>query len=75
MRALLVIYPLAIVMAWAGGQHGSQLAGLPVFAWCALLAFALQWLAFVPAYIYQTERYYDFGSAQLCRRPCRSWVR
>lgn len=34
-------------------------AGIPVFALCVGLAFALQWLAFVPAYLRQTEKFYD----------------
>ena len=27
--------------------------------WCAALAFAVQWVAFVPAFVRQTERFYD----------------
>lgn len=49
----------AVAVAWAGGQGGAQLAGLPVIAFCAVLAFGVQWLAFVPAYLQQTERFYD----------------
>jgi steroid 5-alpha reductase family enzyme len=30
-----------------------------VFALCALLALALQWLAFIPAWLLQTEKFYD----------------
>ncbi|WJG10137.1 DUF1295 domain-containing protein [Aliiglaciecola sp. LCG003] len=30
-----------------------------IMAQCTLLAFTFQWLAFIPAYIMQTERYYD----------------
>jgi steroid 5-alpha reductase family enzyme len=59
MKALSVVYLLAIAMAWAGSQGGTAAAGFPVFAWCALLAFALQWLAYIPAYLRQTERFYD----------------
>lgn len=59
MSGLLVVYLLAIAMAWAGSQGGASAAGVPVFAWCAMLAFILQWLAYVPAYLRQTERFYD----------------
>ena len=59
MRALVIVYGLAILMAWAGSQAGSSAGPLPVFAWCALLAFAMQWLAFIPAYLKQTEHFYD----------------
>lgn len=59
MRALLIVYALAAGIAWAGSQGGAVYGALPVFAWCALLAFGLQWLAFVPAYLKQTETFYD----------------
>jgi steroid 5-alpha reductase family enzyme len=59
MKALVIVYLLAIAMAWAGSQGGASAAGFPVFAWCALLAFVLQWLAYIPAYLRQTERFYD----------------
>jgi len=47
------------VLALAGSHSGSVYLGLPVFAWCVLLAFGLQWLAFIPAYLRQTEKFYD----------------
>ena len=55
---------LAAGLAWAGSQHGSHYQGMPVFALCGVLAFGINWLAFVPAYHWQTERFYDLtGSA------------
>ena len=59
MRGLIIVYLLALAVAWAGSQGGALAANFPVFAWCALLAFGLQWLAFVPAYLRQTEKFYD----------------
>lgn len=59
MRELVIVYLLALAVAWAGSQGGAVAGILPVFAWCALLAFALQWLAFVPAYLKQSEKFYD----------------
>ena len=49
---------LGAFMALAGSDGGDRLAGIPVFALCVVLAFAIQWLAFVPAYLAQSERYY-----------------
>jgi steroid 5-alpha reductase family enzyme len=49
----------AAAVAWAGGQGGAALFGLPVMVLGAVLAFAVQWIAFVPAYRQQTERFYD----------------
>ena len=44
----------------AAGSHGSiTLGGIPVFALCVALAFALQWAAFVPAWVWRTERWFD----------------
>lgn len=50
---------VAAGLAWAGGQGGTELAGMPLMGWCGVLAFVVQWLAFVPAYVKQTERFYD----------------
>ena len=46
-------------MAIAGSQGGANLGPLPAFAACALLAYAVQWVAFIPAYVFQTEAFYD----------------
>ncbi|MEM1110384.1 MAG: DUF1295 domain-containing protein [Pseudomonadota bacterium] len=54
-----LVYLLALGATWAGSDGTITVAGLSVFAWCALLAFSLQWLAFIPAYLKQTEVYYD----------------
>ncbi len=56
---LFTIVAVAAAVAWAGSQGGATWAGLPVMIWCALLAFVIQWVAFVPAYRRQTERFYD----------------
>lgn len=49
----------AALVAWAGSRSGAELAGAPVMALCAVLAFVIQWVAFVPAYLRRTERFYD----------------
>ncbi len=50
---------LGLGVAWAasGGQQGWF--GWPALLPLALLAFAVQWLMFIPAYVYQTEHFYD----------------
>lgn len=62
-RASAAAVATAIVVSWAGSQAGDTVGPLPVFALCGLLAFGLNWLAFVPAYIFQTERYFDLTGA------------
>ncbi|MEL7208926.1 MAG: hypothetical protein AAGK32_11975, partial [Actinomycetota bacterium] len=43
----------------AGSDGSTEIGSLPVFALCGALAFAINWVAFVPANIAQTEDYYD----------------
>jgi steroid 5-alpha reductase family enzyme len=57
--SIAAILALAGTVAWAGSHGGATLAGVPAIAVCALLSFGINWLAFVPAYVHQTERYFD----------------
>ena len=60
---ILVALVTALAVALAGSQGGIVIGGLPLFIGCALFAFSIQWVAFIPAFIYQTETYFDlFGS-------------
>lgn len=62
-RNALIALPLVILVgagvAWAGSQHSAEAFGLPIFALTVGLAFLIQWLAFIPAYLLQTEKFYD----------------
>ena len=51
------------LMALAGSQNGALWMGLPLFALCCGIAFIVQWLLFVPAYVFQTERYFDLAGS------------
>lgn len=57
--ALLMGVTIGTAVAIAGSQHGARVAGWPVFAVCAALALAINWLVFVPSFIQQTEHYFD----------------
>lgn len=57
--AIVIAVALAAGVAWAGGQRSPLVAGVPLVLLCAALAFCLQWLAFVPAFVLQTEKFYD----------------
>jgi len=46
-------------LAFAGSQGGYAVASIPVFALCVALAFLIQWLAFIPAFLKKTEAFYD----------------
>lgn len=56
---ILTILLVAAGLTFAGSQSGVVHGGLPIFALCAVLAFVIQWLAFIPAAIFKTERFYD----------------
>lgn len=62
-RTSFLIFPILILIgclvALAGSQGGATLGGFPVFALLVALAFIIQWLAFIPAYLLQTEKFYD----------------
>jgi steroid 5-alpha reductase family enzyme len=59
LAALPIVVVIAALVAAAGSQGGSTVGGFPVFALCVIIAFAVQWVAFVPAYLLQTERFFD----------------
>ncbi len=50
---------IASGIGFAGSRGGLQLGGMPLFVVCGGAGFLIQWLCFVPAFIYQTERFYD----------------
>jgi len=50
---------LAVPIALAGSDGSVDFHGLPLFALCGLLAFVVNWIAFVPSYLYRTEHYFD----------------
>jgi steroid 5-alpha reductase family enzyme len=50
---------LGFGLAVAGSAGGLRVRGLPLFALGVCVAFFLQWIAFVPAYLRRTERFYD----------------
>jgi steroid 5-alpha reductase family enzyme len=46
-------------VAVAGSQGGAAVGGIPVFALCVAIAFAAQWMVFIPSFLGRTERFYD----------------
>ncbi len=57
--ALFIMLLTAAGIAWAGSQGGTLFLGLPVFALTVGLSFLINWLAFLPAYLLQTEKFFD----------------
>ncbi len=62
-RNALLVFPILIIIgilvALAGSQGGSKVGNIPVFALSVGLAFLIQWLAFIPAFWLQTEKFFD----------------
>jgi steroid 5-alpha reductase family enzyme len=50
---------IGALVALAGSDGSTEVGALPVFGVCALLAFAINWLVFIPSNSAKTEKYYD----------------
>ena len=62
--SILVTLGLATAVSCAVGAGGARVGSMSIFSLCALVAFAINWLAFIPANLAQTEHFYDLtGSA------------
>jgi steroid 5-alpha reductase family enzyme len=57
--AIVVAVFAGVGLGVAGSQGGRSISGAPLFAVGVAFAFVVQWVAFVPAYLRQTERFYD----------------
>ncbi len=55
----LIVVLIGAGVGWAGGQNGTLFHGYWLFALCALLAFVINWLVFIPSSMAQTEKFYD----------------
>jgi len=62
-RNALIALPLILLLGYlftlAGSQDGINVAAVPVFMLAVGLAFLIQWLVFIPAYLRQTEKFFD----------------
>lgn len=59
LAGIVIAVVIAAVIAAAGSSHSDVYQGVPVFAICVALAFVMQWVAFIPAWHFKTEKYYD----------------
>ena len=48
--AIPVILAIAAVIAAAGSQGGQTIGNMPIFTLCVIVAFVIQWVAFIPAF-------------------------
>ncbi len=61
--AILLMAMIALLIAGLAGQDLPTYGGLNLALWSLVIAFGLQWLMFVHAYLCQTERFYDLTGA------------
>ena len=54
---------LGLLFGWLGSYGSDQYRGMPVFAIIVGWAFVLNWLVFIPSFLYRTEKYFDLTGA------------
>ena len=63
-RLVVLLSPLvALCLIWVSGRQGATLGAFPVFDICIISTFLIQWITFVPAFIHQTEHYFDLSGS------------
>lgn len=65
-RRFVVVPALVLLgglLAWAGSRGGDHAGLVPVFVYAVATAYVIQGLAFVPAWLRQTERHFDLTGA------------
>lgn len=60
---IVVVLGIGALLACAGSQGGATLGGVPIFALAVGAAFAVQIVAFVPAMLRRTEKFFDLTGA------------
>jgi len=56
---VVITVAIGALIAFAGSQGSSDINGLPLYAIAILLTFLIQWIMFLPSYLYKTEKYFD----------------
>jgi steroid 5-alpha reductase family enzyme len=56
---ILAAVVIGALVAVAGSDGSNQVGSIAVFALCGFLAYAINWLAFIPSNAAKTEKYYD----------------
>lgn len=57
--ALIITLLIGVAISWAGSDGGTYVGTVSLFAICGALAFAINWLVFLPSAIAKTEHFYD----------------
>lgn len=54
-----VIVSLGVVLGWGASPHSVQMYGVSALMGCVCIAYAIQWMAAVPAILWNTESFFD----------------
>lgn len=57
--ALPIVILVGVGAAFAGSPGSLSVFGMPLFALAVALAFLIQWLVFIPAFLLQSEKFFD----------------
>jgi steroid 5-alpha reductase family enzyme len=55
----LLIFLFSLLIAYLASEPEVLIAGLPNLIAMATIIFVIQWLVFIPAFVFQTEKFYD----------------
>lgn len=56
---IVVAVLIGAFVAWAGSDGSREIGWVPVFAVCAVLAYVINWVVFIPSNRAKTEHYFD----------------
>ena len=56
----LIIFLFSLLIGFLSSEESLLLGGYPLIYYSICLSFSIHWLAFLPSYIYKTEKFYDF---------------
>lgn len=56
---LVIILLIGGGVSFAGGYSGASYGSIPVFVVCAIIAFLINWVVFIPSNASKTEKYFD----------------
>ena len=59
--SVIIAFFIGALIAIGGSQNGTQYHGYPILFICLMISFVLHWIAFIPAYLARTEKFYDIA--------------